>query len=331
MRYLGSKTSLLTDIGRIVQEFSSEGVFCDPFGGIGTVGSYMKKVGYQVLTGDILYFAHCFQVALIENNGEADFEELKKIISVQNEEDIEQYLNSLEGRSGWLVEEYAKKRMYFTEENAMRIQACMDCIQKWNNQGILKKNEYEILAASLIQSFDMVANTAGTYYAYLKSYYRKAKRTFSFHIIRPTEGNSCCKSYLTDANILLKKAKYDILYLDPPYNERDYRRYYHLPENVAAGIIPVPVGKSGIYVLDKQISLFNKKKNATKALEDLLKESEAKCIIFHYTDDGLIDMDDARDILSKKGALKEFYFDSKGYKTTSNTNKSRHHILRVIT
>ena len=67
MRYLGSKTSLLDDIYMLVKEYTKDGVFCDPFGGIGTVGTFMKKKGCKVITGDILFCAHCFQTALIEH------------------------------------------------------------------------------------------------------------------------------------------------------------------------------------------------------------------------------------------------------------------------
>ncbi|MBO4999017.1 MAG: DNA adenine methylase [Lachnospira sp.] len=78
MRYLGSKTLLLGEIEKIIKEYNGSGVFCDPFGGIGTVGNYMKKIGFSVITGDILNFAHCFKVALIENNGDECFFKLKK-------------------------------------------------------------------------------------------------------------------------------------------------------------------------------------------------------------------------------------------------------------
>lgn len=330
MRYLGSKTSLLDKIECLVEDFSKTGIFCDPFGGIGTVGTAMKKKGYQIITGDILYFAHCFQVALIENNDDISFAKLRKNIFSDFVGDIEEYLNSLIGQDGWLVEEYAKKRKFFTEENAMKIQACMDCIRRWNQLHILEENEYEILVASLIQSFDKVANTAGTYYAYLKDYYRKSKQPFYFRLIRAYKSKLECKSYLMEANELIQKCKYDILYLDPPYNERNYRRYYHLPENIALGIEPIPKGKSGIYTVETQDSLYNRKKTATTAFEKLIRDARAGCIIFHYTDDGLIDMGDARDILKGKGKLDEFYFDSKGYTTVSNTGNCRHHILRVI-
>ena len=51
--------------------------------------------------------------------------------------EIEQYMNTLIGINGWLVEEYARKRMYFTEENAMHIQACVECIQEWKKENLL--------------------------------------------------------------------------------------------------------------------------------------------------------------------------------------------------
>ena len=222
MRYLGSKTLLLDKIAQIVEEFNGKGVFCDPFGGIGTVGGYMKNLGFSVITGDILNFAHYFQMALIENNDQERFYELKMHYNMQNLGDIENYLSQIAVLKGWIISEYAQKRHFFTYENACHIQGCLDSIIQWKAEGLLDDMEYAILIASLIQSFDNVANTAGTYYAYLKEYYRKAKKAFEFKLLEPVIGSNACKSYLMDANELVKLISCDVLYLDPPYNERDY-------------------------------------------------------------------------------------------------------------
>lgn len=327
MRYLGSKTLLLDQIAQLISIYGNHGVFCDPFGGIGTVGSFMKSKGCRVVTGDLLNFAHCFQIALIENNGMPNFLGVKDEIGV---DDIERYLNERTSEEGWLIDEYAVKRKYFTLENARHIQGCMECINEWKQKEILHAGEYEVLIASLIQSFDKVANTAGTYYAYLKKYYRKANNKFRYCLLQPTVGNRSCKAYLMDANELVKKQECDILYLDPPYNERNYLRYYHLPETVSLGIKPVPQGKSGVYVYRKVESSYNKKLKATEAFEDIIKSTSAKCIIFHYTDTGIINVSDVRDILMKKGALDEFYFDCKGYNTVPDGKNCQHHIFRVM-
>lgn len=329
MRYLGSKTLLLDEIANIIEEFHGSGVFCDPFGGIGTVGNYMKKLGYSVITGDILNFAHYFQVALIENNDVDCFKDLKKFLNLRTHNDLEKYLSQITVQKGWMIDEYAQKRRFFTCDNACHIQGCIDNIRQWKKRGLLSDKEYAILVASLIQSFDNVANTAGTYYAYLKEYYRKAKRPFRFKLLETTVGKSDCKSYLLDANELVQTVKCDIVYLDPPYNGRDYGRYYHLPETISKGIDPKPIGKSGMFVVNNKKSKYNSKQ-ALVAFEHLIKHVNAKCIIFHYTDNGLINMEDARKVLEQKGDVEEYYFNCKGYNTTSNLNKCQHHIFKVV-
>lgn len=329
MRYLGSKTLLLDEIAKLIEEYNGTGVFCDPFGGIGTVGNYMKKLGFSVITGDILNFAHYFQVALIENNELEGFNKLMEYLSLNTLNDLEEYLSCVSESNGWMIREYAQERRFFTYDNACHIQGCIDSIACWKREEILTEKEYAILMSSLIQSFDNVANTAGTYYAYLKEYYRKAKRRFKFKLLDTTIGNNYYKAYLMDANDLVKNVECDILYLDPPYNERDYGRYYHLPETVSKGIIPKPMGKSGMYITNYKRSQYNSNQ-ALIAFEDLIDHANAKCIIFHYTDAGVIDIKEARRILRQKGDVEEFYFDCKGYNTTKTSNDCRHHIFKVV-
>lgn len=165
MRYLGSKTLLLDKIEHLIANYEIPSTFCDPFGGIGTVGSYMKAKGYRVITGDLLNFAHCFQMALVEMNEMPQFEKVKTAIGTDN---VEEYLNQQNVEKGWLIEEYAEKENFYCK-NAKRIQGCINCIDKWKQNNLLQNGEYEILIASIIQSFDKIANTAGTYYAYLKN------------------------------------------------------------------------------------------------------------------------------------------------------------------
>ena len=162
MRYLGSKTLLLESILNITRSYSEGGVFCDPFGGIGTVGSYMKKNGYQILSGDILHFAHCFQVALIVQNQSFFCGNLEEEYGIGSDEELNGYFNRLKPKDGWLVRGYARERQFFTVENAMCIQACIDCIWEWKNRKMIDEEQYSILIASLIHCMDKVANTAVT-------------------------------------------------------------------------------------------------------------------------------------------------------------------------
>ncbi|MBO4999016.1 MAG: HAD hydrolase family protein [Lachnospira sp.] len=104
-------------------------------------------------------------------------------MNLKTDSDLEKYLSQIINYEGWMISEYSRKRQFFTYENACHIQGCIDNIKQWEKEGVLTDKENAILIASLIQSFDNVANTAGTYYAYLKEYYRKAKRPFKFKLL----------------------------------------------------------------------------------------------------------------------------------------------------
>lgn len=68
----------------------------------------------------------------------------------------------------------------------------------------------------------------------------------------------------------------DVVYADPPYTAQQYSRFYHVPEIIISGDIPVlqtdKNGKvtSGLYNLNRYKSKFCSKKNAGEAFENLI-------------------------------------------------------------
>lgn len=329
MRYFGSKASTTEQVYKIVSKKMPTGTFCDPFGGIGTIGSFFKSKGYSVWSGDLLTFAHYFQIARLEANRVPSFLTLRKIYNLTSITAVIDYLNKESRQKGWFVEEYSKKRHFFTEKNAIQIEACKDRIEEWNNKKLLTKKEHAILVASLINSMDKVANTAGTYYAYLKKWHRKALRSFRFTLIPFTSGNNDCKCFLGEAQGLVSKRFFDVLYLDPPYNERSYGHYYHLPETIALGEILEVHGKSGMPNTGRVISDFNRPQYAKDALERILENARFRLLAFHYSDDGLIRQQDIEGIFSDYGRVENYILDSKGY-ITSNINRSTKHHLYLV-
>ena len=93
---------------------------------------------------------------------------------------------------------------------------------------------------------------------------------------------------LLDAIALGRRTSVDVLYLDPPYNERDYGSYYHLTESIARWHKPRPTGKSGVPSNGSSKSMFCSRKTANEAMDNLLKTISAKLILVHYAVDGLI-------------------------------------------
>ena len=326
MRYFGSKFSTLSQLGEIIQARVPQGAFCDPFGGIGTVGAYFKSLGYHVWTGDVLVFAHCFQVARIHRQRLPGFRRLKAELRMKGSMDVVTALSEGRCRDDWFVERYARERKFFTLENARAIGRAWRNILKWRDAGWLSAEEQSVLMSSLIHAVDQVANTAGTYYAFLKGWHRKAKRPFHIDLLRPAPGPHGGKCELNCADALVAQREYDVLYLDPPYNERSYAHYYHLPETIAQGRRPSVSGISGIPVAGLERSVFNDPKRAGFALRTLLETARFRWLAFHYADNGLVSRAEVRELLAEHGTFEEFVLHSRGYTTKSTTRQVLHRL-----
>jgi adenine-specific DNA-methyltransferase len=328
MRYFGSKASTLDVLLRLVRSYIPHGTLCDPFGGIATVGAHFKTAGYQVITGDQLTFATYFQIARIEYSRTPSFRNLRQVTGLMSSQDVAQHLDALPPADGWFVAQYAGKRRFYSRANAQRIEAVRRQIQTWHDDGLLSARERAFLLASLIHCADKVANTAGTYYAYLKRLHRKAKNVFCFELLRPAKGQPG-RSYRADAVDLVRRRAYDVLYLDPPYNERCYSGYYHLPETLATLRRWKPVhGKSGVPTQLVR-SGFNSHEAAKRSLAAIVNVARFKLLVFHYSDDGLISPKEVRAILHKRGLFRSYQLTSSGY-TTKNLRRQITHRVYVV-
>lgn len=330
MRYIGSKVSTKDMIYDIVSKHIPGGSFCDPFGGIATMSSHFKSKNYEVHTSDILTFAHYFQIAKLKYNSIPKFKNLFQYLYIRSSSDFLEYMNQLKPEKGWFTFSYSTERTFFSFENAQKIEAIRYQIKEWDNKQLISEDEKAFLLASLINSVDKVANTAGTYYAYLKGLDRKASRPFKFTFIQPVRGEKKAFCHQLEANELLKKYAYDVIYLDPPYNQRNYSRYYHLPEVLAKQIEPEVSGKAGIPKMNHLNSDFNNRIKSLESFQKIMDNSEFKLLLFQYTDNGLLKKDEIISILESKGdKVDDFYIDSLGYSTQSHSRNDKHHIYVV--
>jgi len=329
MRYFGSKVSTIERLHDLVSQRVSSGSFCDPFGGICSVGSYFQSKGYSVWSGDVLNFAHFFQIARLKFPQPLSFKRVIDKLGLGKRNDLIDLLNSITPQNGWLVREYSEKRHFFTDRNARKIEACRRKIRVWTKRGWLSYDERAVLLASLINSMDRVANTAGTYYAFLKKWHRKALNDFRFELILPVPSKSKGYCFHEPAKALVGRWNFDILYLDPPYNQRSYAHYYHLPETIALETTPKVHGMSGIPRNISAISEFNRLREAKYALIDLLNNASFSLLVFHYADNGIITPQEVREILSSYGKTEDFLLDSKGYTTKEKPRRVKHHLYLV--
>lgn len=330
MRYFGSKASTCESVLAMAKQLVPCGSFCDPFGGIGVMGAKFKKNGYDVWSGDMLRNAYNFQVARIACSRIPRFTRLKAYLGVETTDAIVAFLNRNRANGSWFEREYSEQRQFFTPENAKRIAACKKHIDKWVSLKLVSPQEESLLVASLVECVDKVANTAGTYYAYLKHWYRKALRPFVFELIPTTTGNGKGKAFHEEALSLVSRREFDLLYLDPPYNERCYASYYHLPETLAEHTEPEVAGKAGVPLNRKfKKSPFTVRALATDAFEQILDNAQFRYLFVQYSDDGIIPRSTMRCMLRKYGSLSEKRIKAKGYTTTSRPRVDFHRLLLV--
>ena len=174
----------------------------------------------------------------------------------------------------------------------------------------------------MINSIDKYANTASIYGAFLKSLKRNAQREFTLELLPIINGNKKGKVYNEDVNSLIKKVKGDILYLDPPYNSRQYSANYHLLETISRYDNPVIKGKIGLRNCNKQKSKFCSKPQVSQAFEELISNADFKYIFLSYNDEGLMKLEDIKRILEKYGEYKYFTTNYKRFKSSKQENRN---------
>src|SRR5699024_9643498 len=135
------------------------------------------KTFYEVYTNDLLYFSFVIAKATVENNDKCTFSKLKEI-GITNPLEYLQNAPINEKKIGYYEENYSpagkENRMYFTPENAKKIDYIRETIEIWNKKNLLSSEEYYYLLACLIKAIPYVSNIAGVYGAYLKKWDKRA-------------------------------------------------------------------------------------------------------------------------------------------------------------
>lgn len=353
MNYIGSKLSLLDflyeSINSVIDKNCS--TFCDLFAGTGIVGRHFKSKNFSIIANDIQYYSYVLNKHYIENHKYLDFNGLNEEIEELKEADIKekylivcQYLNNIDYNNfieGFIYNNYSlggtkdkeHNRIYFSDENAMKCDAVRMKIEEWFNNNNINENEYYFLLASLLENIDKCANTASVYGAFLKDIKKTALKTFEYNPLEIVTSNKKHKVYNEDANKLIENIETDILYLDPPYNRRQYSDNYHMLETIAKYDNPQIKGKTGLRN-DRIKSLYCNKNYVYNVFEDLINKANAKYIFLSYNNEGLLSLEDIEKIMSKKGEyglfIKEydrFIADSKRYNSASKTFEYLHYVI----
>lgn len=319
MNFIGSKKSLMPWITECMWKSGIIGKFKtvrDPMCGMGGfevgLSNYLASNGLNSVHFFVNDMLECCELMTLANvNG----------VSL----DIEGFMFSvmhthMDDRVRCFVEEYAVKRAYFTPGNAM-------AIAQWRVAA--DKNGYAI--PIILDVADQLANTASTYGAYLKEYKKSSMRSFTDLVYsvaaryKDIYKSSSSKAYCTGGDC-------DLIYLDPPYNQRQYGANYHLLDTIAKNDILdfEPKGKSGLRDYDR--SMWCYRDTALGELHKELDKFNGRYVVMSYWNCGLISESDIITALGKwSGSDVDMYtMDRNNYKSDADRYNKNERVTEYL-
>ncbi|MCT6851060.1 MAG: DNA adenine methylase [Staphylococcus epidermidis] len=322
-RYLGAKGRLLGFISKIVKD-NTKGVHsvADIFAGTGSVANLFFKDGKSVIVNDIL------DSNLIIYNTFFGTDTVNNDLLKQKLHEM----NNIELKENYVSLNYGGK--YFSMDNAKKIGEAREYIEHLTD---INEREKSILITSLIYAMDKVANTVGHYDAYRRI--MDSLNPIKFRMPDYNVSSNRSTIFHEDANELVKKIYADLVYIDTPYNSRQYGDVYHVLENITDwkkpklyGVAMKPKDRS------KTKSLYSTSK-APEAFDNLISNINSKYILVSYNNmakkgsgrsNAKISNEEIIDILSKRGQVKVFSEDFQVFNTGKTNIKGHKEILYLV-
>jgi len=325
-RYIGCKAKLIDWIFNLIdKETQNVHTFCDIFAGTGSVSNRAVTLYDNVILNDFLYSNNLLYKAFFAS-GKWNKEKVLNYLDAFNNIDV----NSISGN--YFSENYGDR--YFDMASAKLIGHIRDVIE--DIKVTLTEKEYCILIASLIYSMDRIANTLGHFEAYIKKEIKPRK--FIMRLV-DAKNFSGVSIYKEDANELARNIHTDIVYMDPPYNSRQYSRFYHVYEVLVKWDKPELKGTAR-KPAEENMSDYCRV-NAFKAFTDLVAHIDTRYIVVSYNNTyksksssskNKIKLEQIQEVLNKCGKTKVFMHRHQAFnagKTDFNDHKEYLFITEV--
>lgn len=348
MNFIGSKDRLLAPLlDRAIAEVGIEpGRFGDAFAGTHIVGRHFQSRGWEVFANDWQAFSACLGHAMLMSEPAA-FEGVagelfpSTMVAENRLPALIDHLNLISDAplnfwreelfGSWFINAYCERgsaggpdgnlqeiggdRLYFSTSNGAAIQSIREGI----DQMTILPNEKGQLIASLIFAADKVANTASVYAAYLKAVKASARKALRLKPFGLTVGPNATITNLDALDYIKATPGLRVLYIDPPYNHRQYAPNYHILETIARWDRPQPRGKTGVRPYDDLKSRWCSKKTVASELRAVAEAAQADYLLFSYSNEGLLSYDQIMMILSDFGKVTVFSTDLKRFRSDSDS------------
>ncbi len=303
IKYLGSKRRLVPVL-RAMARASGARTALDLFTGTTRVAQAFKALGIHVTAVDSARYAAAFARCYVETDDrDIDRADLSEVLAA---------LDALDGTDGYVTDVFSRRASFFQRDNAMRIDAVRDEIERsWQGHA------YEpLLLTSLIEAADRVDSTAGVQMAYVKRWAPRSYQPLALRVpeLLPGAGRAVHDDACAVVSAL---GSFDLAYLDPPYNQHRYTANYHVWETLVAWDRPSHYG-----VACKRVdlrddastrSVFNARRTMPLALRQVVRDVDAELLVVSCSNEGWVGVDELRDWCAPRGAVEVLSFDSRRY------------------
>jgi adenine-specific DNA-methyltransferase len=289
IKYLGSKRRLVPVLARICAA-SGAGTALDLFTGTTRVAQAFKAQGVHVTAVDTARYADAFARTYIETDAATtDVPALRAAVT---------HLNSLPGEAGYVTEMFSRQARFFQPHNAMRIDAARDAIESEYAGSPL----YPMLLTSLIEAADRVDSTTGVQMAYVKQWAPRSANRMELRVPELLAGPG--RAVQGDAVELTPRlGRFDLAYLDPPYNQHRYFTNYHVWETLVAWDAPEAYGvaRKRVDARDPSTrSAFNSKRTMPDALASVVASVDCDLLVLSYNDESWLGVEELEELCASR-------------------------------
>lgn len=303
-RYTGSKYKLMEWIRELIKDNCEGKTFFDVFAGTGVVTEYLINDYEKFIINDFLYSNEViYKGFLLQEN--YDMDKLTNIVEIYNKKDRTKL------KDNYVSINFGDK--YFNVNDAKLIGQIREDLEAKISKKQINYKEYYVLLSSLLFSIDRIANTCGHYDAYRKIDNIESKFKYELILPKKLDKKQKIEIFREDSNKLAKKVKADIAFIDPPYNSRQYSRFYHVLENITKWEKPELYG-TALKPKEENMSEYCKT-SAPKIFKDLIDNLNVEYIVVTYNNTynsksssskNKITLEEIKEILEEKGKTKVF-------------------------
>ncbi len=128
------------------------------------------------------------------------------------------------------------RRNYFSLENAQKLDWILDRVRDWYQEQRISFAEACFIMCSVLEEVVIVANVNGTFHDFNRDeLWPNSLQPLTLRLPLASYDGPVGTVYCDDAFALgAKLPRHDVVYIDPPYNFRQYSAYYHLLNLIAA-------------------------------------------------------------------------------------------------